>query len=170
METALLTIAHLAHELATVIWLGGIFLFPMVIMPAAGMALGKGPETGKFMGAFAKKFKPLAYSCMVLFLVTGVLMMLIPESYVKSGVPGGTAAWVLRIKIIIVAVMMYIGIFMGEVNGKRIGKLMAGGGDKEGAAADLAKYQGLQVSLAKVNVVLGFLVLLLTAYMTAMSG
>ena len=72
METALLSVAHLAHMLATVIWIGGILLFPFVIMPAAGLALGQGPEVGKFMGAFAKKFKPLAYTCMALFFITGI--------------------------------------------------------------------------------------------------
>lgn len=166
----MLSVAHLAHMLATVIWIGGILLFPFVIMPAAGLALGQGPEVGKFMGAFAKKFKPLAYTCMALFFITGIYMMYVPGTYIEPGVPGGPYQWLLRIKILVVLVMIIIGIYMGEVNARRIDKLMAGGSGSEGPPAELAKYQSLQIKLLKMNAFLSFVVLVLTAINLAIAG
>lgn len=165
MEIVLLTIAHLAHTLATVIWIGGMFLFPLVIMPAA-MKACEGPAAGKFMGEFGNKFKPWAYTCMVIFFITGILMMFMPEAYIQSGEVGGTIHWILRIKILLVVAMIIIGIYLGEVNGKRIGKLMASGEHGE----ELEKYKALQMKLAKVNGCFAFVVLLLTALREAMIG
>lgn len=57
MELIVLSIANWLHLLATVIWIGGMILFPFVVMPVAGVAIGPGPGMGKFISVWDQKFK-----------------------------------------------------------------------------------------------------------------
>ena len=170
MHTTILTLANWLHMLATVIWIGGMIIFPFVLVPAARQVLGEGPAMGKLMGAAAKRFAPLAILSMVVLLVTGMVMMMASSGYSGMGDIQGRWATVMLLKHVLVLVMMAIGIYMGAVIMKKMQKLAGTG---EGPPSDpqaLAKLQALQMKLAKINLVLALVVLLLTGYAGVVSG
>lgn len=165
----LLSIANWLHLLATVIWIGGMVLFPFVIMPAASQALGSGPNLGKLMGTLVGKYKPWAYVSIGLFIVTGIPMLLLNENYAGLGNIDSLWTLLLAIKHVLVIVMIVIAVYTGEVVARRINRLMTGGGASEGPPPELARLQRLQLKQAKVNLVLGVIVLLLTGIATAVT-
>jgi len=52
MNPLILTLSHFFHLLATVIWIGGIILILLVILPSAKVALESAPGRGFFRREF----------------------------------------------------------------------------------------------------------------------
>jgi uncharacterized membrane protein len=59
------------HLLATVAWIGGAIYMNLVLMPSLNII--EPPARGKLMGAVSKRFTILAWSSIVVILVTGYL-------------------------------------------------------------------------------------------------
>lgn len=112
----------------------------------------------------------MAYVCFAVLIISGITMTLLSRNYEGAGNLNSSWAQVMTIKHIVVLLMICIGIYMGEVNAKKIGKLMAGGPGPDGPPPDFAKLEKLQLNLAKLNLVLGVLVLLLTGICTAITA
>lgn len=170
MALGVLSVMNWLHQIATVIWIGGMMLIPLVIVPAAKMSLEPAPLFGKFMGAFSKKFKPLAYTSIVVLMATGFVMMALNRHYEGMGDVNTLWAVMMLIKHLLVVVMIIIGAMTGSVIGGKIEKLIAGGDPSKPPPPELGKLQGQQLMLARINLMLGLIVLLLTGICGAVSS
>jgi uncharacterized membrane protein len=65
------TIIDFLHLLATVAWMGGAIYTNLVLMPSLNAI--EPPARGKLMGAVSKRFTILAWSSIVVLLVTGYM-------------------------------------------------------------------------------------------------
>lgn len=65
------TIINFLHLIATVTWIGGAIYMNLVLMPALNAI--EPPARGKLMGAAAKRFTVLAWSSIIVLLVTGYM-------------------------------------------------------------------------------------------------
>lgn len=164
-------IMYWLHLIGITFWVGGIFVNTLVLMPSIG-AISPG-ERGKLMGAFVKRFGPMAWGAIGLIVVTGLIL--------TSSRPGFSTLFsfntsygnILLTKIILVVVMILNGAYLGFVVGPKIASFGPPTGDPpptgpgEGAGPPgpppaLIKLQGQMNILNWVQVVLGLVVLFLT--------
>ncbi len=164
VQLAFLSILNWLHLLAVVVWIGAMSTNMLVLMPAAKAALPP-PAMGQLLGAIMKRFRVLAYTCMAVLVVTGILMMVQNAGY--NGFMKFDNAWtiVLLVKHIVVAALIILGIYSFEILAPKVGKLAA-----KGPSPELARMQATQMNLAKLGFVLGLLILLFTAVDTALSA
>ena len=157
-------IVYLIHIMATLLWVGGIFVNYYIIMPSAKDSL-EAPLLGKLMGAVMKRFRPVVYTCMVLLGITGVIMTINNANYFGLMKFDNTWSTLSLIKHIVMVVWVIIGIYLFEVVMPKMGKLAA-----QGSSPELGKLQALQMKLGMISMVLAVIVLYLTGVMNAISS
>ncbi len=152
-----LTIVNWAHLFATVVWFGGITTMFFVILPAAKVAL-EPPVMGKFMGVLAKKLKTVVYVSIVVLIVTGAVIMALNPSEAGYSL-GSRYGMVLVVKHILVALMIFVGVYISESIMPKIVKLAA-----KGPSPEVGALQNKQMKLGMFNFILSLIILLLSGY------
>ena len=160
------------HLIGFTFWAGGTFVNILVLMPS--MEVLSPPERGKMMGAFLKRFAPLAWGALAVVGVTGLILTnsLIGFSTLLSF--DTRYGNILLTKIIVVAVMTLNGVYLSFVLGRKIASFAsppgapqpAGsgeGGRPPGPPPELLKLQGRMTTMSWVQVVLALVVLLTMA-------
>lgn len=158
LELVLLTLVNWAHLFATVAWFGAISTMFFVLLPAAKATL-EPPVMGKLMGFLAKRMKAVAYISGAVLIVSGVLIQILNPS--EAGFSFGSRwGMVLIVKHILVALMIFVGVYVSESVVPKIAKLAA-----KGSGPELGKLQKKQMSLGMLNFILSLIILLLSGYM-----
>ncbi|MFW9974201.1 MAG: hypothetical protein ACFFDQ_02895 [Candidatus Thorarchaeota archaeon] len=155
-----LGILNWLHLASTVIWFGGLTTNVLVLMPSLRMTLDP-PVIGSFMNTYMKKFRPLVYISMLVIVVTGAtITAIINPSYLSL-----TSEWAvaLLIKHVLVAFAIIASIYSFEVLAPKVAALGA-----KGPSPELARLQAIQLSAAKIAVIVAMLILLLTGIQTAL--
>lgn len=167
MPTLVLALNYWLHLLATVLWLGGLAMLVLLAWPSlAGQPPGEESAAGQFVGAVERRFRPLANVSLVVLLVTGMIQMGGDPHYaglLQFGSPWSLsllAKHLVIVGMVAVAALLQWGVYPALDRAR----LLAGRGD----AAELRSAQRRLRRLAAVNLALGVVVLLLTAYMTAL--
>ncbi len=65
----------------TVVWIGGILMTLLVILPGSKAALESASMVGKMMKEVAKRFTPLANISILLLIVTGIIIFYYDKNY-----------------------------------------------------------------------------------------
>jgi len=151
----LTVILRFLHLLATVTWIGGMFTINLVLMPS--LAAIDPPQRGKLLGAALERFKPLALGAMAVLLITGVLVAP-PRSLLNLSTPYGVA---LALKHLVVLAMVVIGLMVPFVISPKMQSLAPAPGERP-TPAFIQTQKQLSV-LARVNMILGVVVLFLAA-------
>jgi len=157
-ELVLLTIMNWAHLFATVVWFGAMTTMFFVLLPAMKAAL-EPPVMGKLMGAVAKKMKGVVYVSIIVLIVTGAVMQILNPSDAGYGF-GSRWGMVLVVKHVLIAVMIFIGIYISESILPKITKLAA-----KGPSPEVGELQKKQIKLAMINFIFSLIVLLLSGYL-----
>jgi len=139
------------HVLATVVFIGYYLLLSLIYLPV----LAK-PDMGSsaVLGEISKRSRPWMYVSLIVFILTGVYLMLVDSNYLGIGNFGNPWAILMVVKHIVVLAMIVIGFWYNAV--KRVGQ-------------DLRSYPGDAQRLARfrryvdVMTICGVLVLVLTA-------
>lgn len=77
----LLAISYFVHLVATVVWIGGLAIFVLLVWPAAKRTLNQ-PETNhQFLAILQERFRPLANLSLLLLLGTGMVQTGANENY-----------------------------------------------------------------------------------------
>lgn len=168
MNYAILAVSNWLHLLATVVWIGGIVLILMVVLPGAKEALEQ-PVVGKLMEAITKRFTPLANTSIVVIVLTGLALAFFDKNLLGSGKFSSTWSLVVIGKHLIVAPMIVIHFYRSLVLSPKIKRLSV---EQAGSYAgklspNLPKLQRLSLNLIWVNLSLGILVLLLSGMAAA---
>jgi len=151
----LTTMLNFLHLLATVTWIGGMFTINLVLMPS--LAAIDPPQRGKLLGAALERFKPLALGAMAVLLVTGVLVAP-PRALLNLSTPYGVT---LALKHLAVLAMVVIGLLVPFVISPRMKSFAPAPGERP-TPAFIQTQKQLSV-LARVNMILGVVVLFLAA-------
>jgi len=139
------------------VWVGGLIYTNFILMPS--MQAVEPPQRNKLMGAIAKRFTVLSWSCVIILLVTGYIML--PEGMLFNfSISYGV--W-LNIKILLVLLMIIIGLYITLGVAPKI-ETLAPKPDEQ-PSPDFLKVQKKLPVLAIVNMILGILVVLCTALM-----
>jgi uncharacterized membrane protein len=162
-ELTTLSVVNWFHLVATVVWIGGIFLTVTAISTAAKQSL-EPPAMGRFMNSFLKRFRVLAFVSIGVLVVTGVFMMLWNKLY-AGGMDFGNP-WVLFVvlKHVFVLILIILCVYSLQGISPKIERLGA-----KGPSPKLAKLQKLQMRIGVTNMVLGLIILAFTAITGAIS-
>ncbi len=166
------------HNLFTVVWMGGMIVNAISFMPSVRSTLGPGPEMKKVMAAFRKRQSLFVYISMVGLIVTGFLMSRRSPEFVRLFAFSNPFSIALSLKHILVLIMIGIALYRALILGRQQppapqGKKQPGPGQpgqppKPGAGP--SGKEKLNALLLSINAVLAVVVLLLSAFVSAMAG
>jgi len=141
------------HLVATATWIGGMLFMKLVLIPAQE-AIEPG-QRGRLMGVAAKRFTAVAWTSVVVLLVTGFLKT--PALFLLDTTTSyGT---ILLAKHAIVAAMIVVGLVITLVVAPRLRALAPAPGGATGP--ELPRVQARLEALSAVNTVLGLVLLFL---------
>ena len=158
MNLWILVLSHLLHVLGTVVWIGGILITLLVILPGSKAAIESASTVGKLMKEVAKRFTPLANISILLLIVTGIIIFYYDKNYTSFLDMQNRWNLLIALKHAFVAIMIIIHFYRGLILSQKIEKSSLKPNEK--ATARLKK---LSLDLVKANLALGIIVLLLTA-------
>jgi uncharacterized membrane protein len=159
MPAAVLAAAYALHMIATVIWIGGLvalaFLAPPLLarLPAA--------EREAAREASARRFVPLAWLCLAIFVVTGLTQMSANSNYTGLFVDHNPWSSAILAKHVVVGLMAGGLAYQTWVLYPRLERAALGLTDDDPRVQ--ARWRRLDLRLLHLSAVLGILVLILTA-------
>ena len=164
----LLAFSFFLHLIATIVWLGGLVLFTVLVWPQARVFIAR-QDNGTvldFLDKLRKRFYPLSNLSLVVLIVTGLFQMDKNPHY--DGLLQLTNDWTRAILLKHVAVlgMLVVGVFAQWVIMpalERASLLARHGKD----SPDLDRLRRRERQLTALNLILGLLVLLFTAIATS---
>jgi uncharacterized membrane protein len=156
-----LSIAYWLHMLATVLWIGGLAALSLIVLPAARKVL-EPVAYADLLTAMQKRLDPLGWFSVIVLLASGMLQMSSNPNYEGFLSISGLWASSILIKHILFGVMVLVSgyITWGLLPALRRAALLKASGKDAPEAEKLQKREAL---LLRLNLILGVLVLLLTA-------
>lgn len=161
-ELAILSAMNWLHLLATVVWIGGVFINVLVLSPAAKESL-EPPMMMRLWGGVMKRFRMMVYVSMAIFIGTGIVMMFMNSAYETFDF-GDTWTLFLVIKHILVLILIIVGIYMLQSVFPKLAKLAA-----KGPSPELSKAEKRQKVVGAISLILCVLILACTAVNGAIS-
>ncbi|TFF68163.1 hypothetical protein EU520_00725 [Candidatus Thorarchaeota archaeon] len=151
----ILGVMKFLHDLFTTIWVGGLVTLGITIMPSVRKSMGMGPEANKLMDVIRQRLSILVYASMIGLLVTGLLMG--NSSPLYAGVLTITNEYsiLLTVKHLVITVMVVLAIVRSRVLPRM-------------TMQDMKKNK-MGARLTILNMILGIVVLLLSAFTSAMT-
>ena len=159
----LLAFSFFLHLIATVVWIGGLVTMALVVWPGLRRALGDDEALARAAEAIDKRFKPLANLSLIVLILTGLVQMNANENY--KGFLSFDNLWAQAILLKHAAIIGMIAVgallqFGVQPALQRNAMLVAAGASHEQEAAALRQRMA---RLGRVNLILGVIVLVLTA-------
>lgn len=158
MDLWILSLSHFLHISATVVWIGGIFMTLLVILPGSKTALESAPLVGKLMKEVGQRFTPLANISILILIVSGLLLLYGNRNFIAFGDLSTSWNSMIFCKLAVVAVMVCIHFYRGLILNQKI--IESAAQANEATTAGLRK---LSLDLVKTNLMLGIAVLAFTA-------
>jgi len=153
MSQIIFSLSTWLHAIATVIFIGHFLLLSLIYLPAFGK---QKPEiTGPILGEVSKRSRLWMYASLLIFVVSGVYLMIVDPNYLGVGDFGNLWGIVMLVKHILILAMIALGFFYNAF--LRVGPMMSSNSGAEQAITRFGLYSRLMA-------VCGVLVLLLTAF------
>ncbi len=165
MSLFILSLSHFLHLMATVIWIGGIMMILLVILPGAKESLESALMTKRLMKEITKRFTPLANISILIMIATGIVITHYEQNF--TGFLNFNNFWnvVMFLKHLLVALMVFIHFYRGWILNPKIGRLSSRINQSKEASSlssRVARLQNFSLDLVKTNLVLGTVVLIMT--------
>lgn len=153
MSQLLYALSSWLHALVTVIFIGHFLLLALIYLPAFGKQ--KPEVAGPILSEVSKRSRVWMYSSLVIFMITGIYLMLVDPNYLGVGNFSNPWAVAMLLKHILIVGMIGLGFWFNAL--LRVGPMMSSNHGVEQAILRFGLY-------TKVMAVSGVLVLLLTAF------
>lgn len=168
MSPQTLAISYFFHLVATVVWLGGLAILSIMVWPEANRTLQSHPQIYAFTNRLRKRFVPLANFSLAVLIVSGMIQMAGDENYLGTMDFSNQWSQAMLYKHIAIVGMVVCSLALqyGVAPQLERTSLLV-----ERGKADVSEWQKLrqrEVTLTWVNNGLGLLVLVFTAWMTAL--
>jgi len=157
MSLLVLTLSHLFHLLATVVWVGGIAMTLFVILPGTKTALESAPMVNSVMKEIAKLFTPMANISIPILIGTGIIIFYYDKNFTTYLDLKNRWNIIIVLKHCLVALMIIIHFYRGLMLNQKIEK-----SSLQLNESRVARLRKFSLDLVKTNFALGILVLLLT--------
>ena len=149
MTPILIALSYWLHTLATVVFIGHFVLLATIYMPVLSRA-----GNGAALSEISKRSRPWLYGSMLVFIITGIYLMIADPNYLGIGNFGNFWGVVMLIKHILIVGMIAIGFWVNAI--MRVGPLMS---SNTGAVQATSRFRWYVNAMA----ISGVLVLFLTA-------
>lgn len=158
-----LTLAYWLHMLATVVWIGGLAVLALVVIPAARKTI-PGETYAAFLGQVQNRLQSIGWFSLAVLAVTGMFQMSSSPFYEGFLAIQNTWSWAILIKHLAIGVMVLFSIYAtwGITPALRRLALLQSAGKQVDAAA-LARLHAREDLLLKLNLAVSVIVLALTA-------
>ncbi len=153
------TILDFLHLMATIAWIGGMFINMLVVIPTVQKVLDP-PTAGKFMSALFKRIRIVVYVSLLVLFITGIPMKIASEYYVS--IINFDNNWEIAgfIKHVFVGLLALMAIYSFEILSPRVAILA-----KDGPSPILDVLKRRQMLLGAVAFLFGIVVIFLSAMM-----
>ena len=167
MPTAKLVYALITffHDFFTAVWIGGLVVLAAAVMPGTLKALGRGPDAKRVLNAIQTRLSRWVYVSIVGLAVTGVLLGR------RSGAVGGLFQFATpyQVALSIKHLLYLLMIALALVRSLYLARSEPTPRSKK-RAPEMTPRERLSAAALMLNLALGVLVLLLSAYLAALSG
>ncbi len=167
MSPLVLAVSYFFHLIATVVWVGGLVMLVILVLPEARRVMGEDSTLYAFLARIRKRFLPLSHFSLVVLTVTGLIQMAGNPNY--DGLLAIDNDWsrAILLKHIAVFGMLICGLTLqlGVAPALERASLLAARG--KGDPDDHARLHRRESRLTWINVGLGILTLAFTAWATA---
>jgi uncharacterized membrane protein len=153
MSQILAALSTWLHVLATIILIGHYLLLSLIYLPGLTKN-GLDAASGANLSEISKRSRAWLYVSLLIFLITGIHLMLVDPSYLGFANFGNLWGILMLLKHLLVMVMIGLGFWFNVV--LRVGPLMS---SNSGAVQAIARFRWYANAMA----ISGVLVLLLTA-------
>jgi uncharacterized membrane protein len=159
----LLAFSFFLHLIATVVWIGGLVTMALVVWPGMRNALSDDAAFGRAVEVIDARFRPLANISLIVLILTGLVQLNANTNY--KGLLNISNLWAqaILLKHISIVGMIVVGAVMNfsiQPALRRNAMLAASGVATDAEAAALRSRMNL---LARIDLILGVVVLVLTA-------
>ncbi len=154
-QTLAFALITFLHDLFTAVWIGGLVVIGITVLPAAQALFGRGPETRKLMASIQHRQSTLVYVSIAGLLLTGLLQARQNpafEGLFSFANPYSTA---MGVKHLLVIAMIAVALYRSLVPGRRQGP-------------PTPAQERLNARLLLVNIGLGVAVLLASGFVAAL--
>ena len=148
MSQILIALSVWLHALGTVVLIGHYLLLSAIYLPVLTR------YNGNILSEISKRSRPWLYSSLVIFLVTGIYLMLVDPNYLGVGNFSNAWAVLMLVKHILVVGMIALGFWFNAI--LRVGPMMGSNNSSELGMRRFRSYSYLMTTC-------GVVVLLLTA-------
>jgi uncharacterized membrane protein len=163
LENWTLIFAYWLHMAATVVWIGGLFYFSVILAPILknSSILQKDPT---ILEAIRRRFNPLAWLSLTVLIVTGLIQMTGNPSYSGLLLFDNTWAFAILLKHIAIIVMVTLAVVQTWILQPRLSRaLLLQALHPDTQTDEHARLVHKTMRLTQINLLLGILVLFLTA-------
>ena len=148
MSQILIALSVWLHALGTVVLIGHYLLLSTIYLPVLTR------DNGSILSKISKRSRPWLYTSLLIFMVTGIYLMLIDPNYLGIGNFSNAWAVLMLVKHILVVGMIALGFWFNAI--LRVGPMMGSNNSAELGMRRFRLYSNLMTTC-------GVLVLLLTA-------
>ncbi|MCL4249621.1 MAG: CopD family protein [Anaerolineae bacterium] len=168
MSPSLLALSYFIHLVATVVWIGGLVILTVLVIPEARRALAENPALLTLMTRLRKRFTPLSNLSLALLIATGMFQMAGDPNY--QGMLQFNNQWSIAILLKHIAVigMVAVGLVLQLVTIPALERATFMLERGKGNPADHERLRRHEVRLTWINLLLGIAVLGFTAWATAL--
>jgi uncharacterized membrane protein len=152
-QTIVLGIMGFLHNLFTVVWIGGLIMIVITILPAAKNSLENNKQVQQLMHAILKRHRVWVYISMVGLFLTGVLQARSATNFSGLMRFDSTYTSLVSIKLILTLIMVAIALFRSIVLGKKGENITP-------------QQSNMSLKLVFTNALLGILILLASAFLS----
>jgi len=158
MNLWVVSLSHFLHMLGTVVWVGGILMVLVVILPSAKASIEATPMIGRLMKEVTQRFTLLANVSIFVLVGTGSLIFYYDKNYTSILDQKNTWNVVIFLKVLLVATMIIIHFYRGLILNPRIANLSTQANETQ-----TIRLKKFSLDLVKTNFTLGIIVLMLAA-------
>jgi uncharacterized membrane protein len=160
-STWALSLAYWLHMLATVAWIGGLVTLSVLVIPAARQSLDD-KAYASLLGRLRRRLDPLSWGCLIVLAATGMFQMSANPNYQGFLAIDNPWAVAILVKHLVFLAMIGVSAFLtwGVIPRLQRAALLASHGKE---APEAQRWQQQEKMLLRLNLVLGVLVLALTA-------
>jgi len=167
MSQSVLVISLFFHILATVVWIGGILIITLLVIPEVNRILADQPALYKTLQRLRKRFYPISNLALVVLIVTGLSQMTADPEYDGLLQFDNTWSQVLLVKHMLIIIMALVGVvlqFSIAPALERTTLLLERG---KGDSTEWDKLRGREQRLTWVMIGLAILILAMSAWLSA---
>ncbi len=168
MSPSILAISYFFHLIATIVWIGGLVILVVMVLPEAQRVLGENPAFYTLLSRLRKRFFPLSNLSLAVLVVTGLIQMSGDPHY--DGVLQFTNDWsrIILLKHVAIVGMFVCGLALQYWVAPSLERATLLAEHHKGDPIELDHLRRRETRLTWVNVMLGMAVLGFTAWATAL--